>query len=116
MFRVVTPSNAFYVTPEQLPRFLANLSETRYINTDNGEFLQTTSQHELVKDSTTVTLLVKQPLKATMNERDQYQDMWRNEKAVREDMESQVESLRVMLSKVAKKVAKKKRILHNKRK
>lgn len=60
MFLVTLPSNQLLVTPEQLPRFLANISETRY-TTITGEVLQTTSQHEFLKDAVPITVLTKRP-------------------------------------------------------
>ena len=89
MFRVILPSPVLYATPEQLPRLLANIAETRYVSA-SGEFLQTTTTHEAALDVTTATLLIRQPLQAAREERDSYQEMWQQERRRAEKLEGQV--------------------------
>lgn len=98
MFRVTLPSNSVFVTPEQLPRFLANLAETRYV-AQSGEFLQTTSTHELVQDSTTATLLIKKPFEAAIQERDTFKSMW---KAAQHEVDDLMEDINRAKQQIAK--------------
>lgn len=93
MFRVTLPSNTVFVSPEQLPRFIANVAETRYV-TESGEFLQTTSKHELVSNElTTATLLVKQVGATSLQERDHYRDLWEQTRANLEKANTRIEKL-----------------------
>lgn len=75
MYKVHIPSQTLYVTPEQLPRILANLAETRYV-TQTGEFLQVLPYSEPSVGETTATLLVRSPVDTIQQEADQFQDLW----------------------------------------
>jgi hypothetical protein len=75
MYKVHIPSTTLYVTPEQLPRILANLAETKYV-TEDGQFLQTITYHEPSIGETTTTLFVKSPVKTLEAESDHYKKLW----------------------------------------
>lgn len=89
MYKVHIPSMTLYVTPEQLPRILANLAETRYVN-EVGEFLQTTTWHEPSIGETTATILVRSPLDTVQKESEQYKDMWKKAQSRAERAEARL--------------------------
>lgn len=92
MFLIQLPSNQLYVTPEQLPRLLANLSETHYVN-EEGRYLQTVTQHSPVVDSTLATLLVKRPYDTEKGEKEKFQEYWMEERHKTKLLEAKLEKV-----------------------
>lgn len=89
MYKVHIPSTILYVTPEQLPRLLANLAETRYV-TKSGEFLQTLTFHEPSIGETTATLLVTSPVNTLKQEAEQFKDLWQKAQTRAEKAENKL--------------------------
>jgi hypothetical protein len=92
MYLVKLPNNQLYVTPEQLPRMLANLAETHYVDA-SGRYLQTTTEHGPVVDSSLATLLVKNPFEAAVTDMEKYQGWWLEERAKNEALSAKLERL-----------------------
>jgi hypothetical protein len=93
MFKVHIPSTILYVTPEQLPRFLANLAETHYV-AESGEYLQTLTFHEPSVGETTHTLLLNSPVETLKKESSQYQNLWKQARNRAEKAEAKIEALK----------------------
>jgi|SRR5215831_15269532 len=101
MYKVTLPSNTLYVTSALLPNLLATLADTRYV-AESGEFLRTTTQHELASDSTTATLLIKTPVETVRKERDQYMEMWKDARDRLAGLEERLEKLKEKVQAKAK--------------
>ena len=93
MYKVHIPSQVLYVTPEQLPRMLANLAETHYV-AESGEYLQTVTFHEPSVGETTTTLFLKSPMETLTEERNNYQKLWNAARRRAEKAEQKVDNLR----------------------
>jgi hypothetical protein len=89
MYKVHIPSTTLYVTPEQLPRMLANLAETRFV-ADSGEFLQVLPYAEPSVGETTATLLVTSPVKTLQEENNQYKKLWEQARGRAEKAEAKL--------------------------
>jgi hypothetical protein len=97
MFRIHLPSSTLYVTPDQLPRILANLAETRYVAA-SGEFLQTTTTHEPAQGDTTATLLIKDNATALTAERNQFRDLFQDARERLERLDKQLDALKAKVA------------------
>lgn len=93
MYKVHIPSTILYVTPEQLPRMLANLAETHYV-AESGEYLQTVTFHEPSVGESTTTLFLKSPVETLKTEKEGYEKLWRSARHRAERAEKKVEVLR----------------------